>query len=341
MPKKICNTLHTAMPGPPGPATRPKKRASPAAQRAARNAVRATRAAARGTFTDPISMNEVPVRHGILLNKTMYDPRTLVRWLNQGKNTVPHSRRALNAGEANAVRRSARIADGGEGWHALHAMFEQPQPAAAALPATAPLHTAPVLDAMESVYFVIHCVSTSNSASTSNSNLARRLNAWRPLGTVVSGVHRQGGRIVRLTVSAHRPGFIFSVELTGDLDVAEMWPEFRTSEVSIDLEPDENYELTWVVRRAAPARSAGSAAGRLKSIDTFLRATRLVHARNARGIISALGSQGSPGAPGVNDFNWRYSVSPVEPGEVTRARELLRRVGGLTGRNSFTARPLV
>ena len=107
------------MPGPPGPATRPKKRASPAAQRAARNAVRATRAAARGTFTDPISMNEVPVRHGIVLNKTMYDPRELEHWLNAGRNTVPHSRRRLNANEANAIRRgAARIADG-HNWSSL------------------------------------------------------------------------------------------------------------------------------------------------------------------------------------------------------------------------------
>ena len=89
-------------------------------------AKRAARAAARGTFNDPISMNEVPVRHGIVLNKTMYDPRELEHWLNAGRNTVPHSRRRLNANEANAIRRAARIADGGEGWHAAHTMFPDP-----------------------------------------------------------------------------------------------------------------------------------------------------------------------------------------------------------------------
>lgn len=85
---------------------------------AAEAAVAARRARATGTFTDPISMAEVPARHGVEINKQMYDPRGLKTWAN-AKGTVPHSRRALTRDEMNHIQHMARLANGHEGYGTL------------------------------------------------------------------------------------------------------------------------------------------------------------------------------------------------------------------------------
>lgn len=98
-------------------------------QEAARNGVRANRAARRGTFENVITMANVPTKYGVTLNKQTYDPRALAKWLNSSNNPVlPTSRRRLTAEEIAMVRRMAKIANGAEGYHPLHTMFNKPPP---------------------------------------------------------------------------------------------------------------------------------------------------------------------------------------------------------------------
>jgi hypothetical protein len=73
-------------------------------------------------FSDPITMNELPKRHGIVFNKQMYDPDALHKWAN-ARGTVPHSRRVLNADERHAIKRASQLKHGHEGWAPLHSMF--------------------------------------------------------------------------------------------------------------------------------------------------------------------------------------------------------------------------
>lgn len=73
---------------------------------AARRAARRVVLGANGQpVLDPISLNTIPVRHAIELNRQHYDARHLSRWVRDGHGTVPHSRRFLTASEAYAIRR--------------------------------------------------------------------------------------------------------------------------------------------------------------------------------------------------------------------------------------------
>lgn len=109
----------------PAASRRPRRAAfDRAAAVVAGERVRAARRERRsGTFSDPVSLDDVPLRHGVTLNRQMYEPRGLKRWVNE-RGTVPHSRRPVTAQEKAFIARAARLAGGGEGWEAAWEMFE-------------------------------------------------------------------------------------------------------------------------------------------------------------------------------------------------------------------------
>ena len=55
------------------------------------------------TFQDPISLATVKKTDGIELNKTWYDKKGLREWINSGKETIPHSRRAFTEPEITRI----------------------------------------------------------------------------------------------------------------------------------------------------------------------------------------------------------------------------------------------
>ena len=55
------------------------------------------------TFKDPISLATVKKTDGIELNKTWYSKTGLRQWINSGKDTIPHTRRAFTETEINAI----------------------------------------------------------------------------------------------------------------------------------------------------------------------------------------------------------------------------------------------
>ena len=55
------------------------------------------------TFQDPISMNTVKKTDGIELNKTWYAKSGLRQWINSGKDTIPHTRRAFTNAEMEII----------------------------------------------------------------------------------------------------------------------------------------------------------------------------------------------------------------------------------------------
>lgn len=78
------------------------------------------RTARRETFTDPISLEDHPVREGILLNKQLYHPASMRDYVKSGGRTVPHSRRALTKHEKRTI---GALGGRHEGWQPLHRMF--------------------------------------------------------------------------------------------------------------------------------------------------------------------------------------------------------------------------
>jgi len=55
------------------------------------------------TFQDPISLETVKKTDGIELNRTWYDKKGLRYWINSGKETIPHSRRAFTEPEITRI----------------------------------------------------------------------------------------------------------------------------------------------------------------------------------------------------------------------------------------------
>jgi len=55
------------------------------------------------TFQDPISLTRVKKSDGIFLNKTWYSKKSLQKWIESGKNTIPHSRRQLTLDEKKKI----------------------------------------------------------------------------------------------------------------------------------------------------------------------------------------------------------------------------------------------
>lgn len=68
-----------------------------------------------GTFVDPITLERVPNRYGIVLNKQTYDVRGLREALRHGHHRVPHSRRELSVRElAEVLNRATNARSAGE-----------------------------------------------------------------------------------------------------------------------------------------------------------------------------------------------------------------------------------
>jgi hypothetical protein len=55
------------------------------------------------TFVDPISLNKMKKTAGVELNKQWYSKNGLQKWINSGKNTIPHSRRKFTNAEMNVI----------------------------------------------------------------------------------------------------------------------------------------------------------------------------------------------------------------------------------------------
>lgn len=92
------------------------------AQQAASTAI----AASRAPFRDPITLDHVPARHGVTLNRQRYDPESLRTWLlsdPQG-GTVPTTRRPVTNDERRVINRAVQLKRGAEGWAPLHTMFD-------------------------------------------------------------------------------------------------------------------------------------------------------------------------------------------------------------------------
>jgi len=269
-----------------------------AVQEAAGAAVRAARANARGTFTNMISLNEVPKRLGVELNKKMYDPRELQKMMaHSGEGSdyrVPHTRRHMTAAERNVVGRAANIARGHEGWQPAHTMFVKN------------LNTGPIDDELASdlvtglAYFQTAFHQWKNYAFPDEvaADLTARVRAHPPPpGIVVSlvvheaedydefkitgreaswanvlayhrGRRQAGGRVVEeLHVTGTRPRK-HTIELISTGEDPEL--HFRDAAVNIDYE-----SAAWSIE----AKSKSTAAQRLASIKRFVGSYRIAAGR--------------------------------------------------------------
>ena len=77
----------------------PGKKLNPLTGRFVKNTAQTT----PRTFQDPISLETMKKSDGVELNKVWYGKKGLRDWLNSGKNTIPHSRRALTDAELKKV----------------------------------------------------------------------------------------------------------------------------------------------------------------------------------------------------------------------------------------------
>lgn len=95
-------------------------------RRRAQELARTVVAASRGTFRDPISLENLPRRHGVVLNKQHYDPETLRAWLLSDPHggTVPTTRRPVTNDERRVINRAVQLKNGAEGWVPMHALFD-------------------------------------------------------------------------------------------------------------------------------------------------------------------------------------------------------------------------
>lgn len=90
---KLKSLLKNAAVPPPG------KKLNPLTGRFVKNTAQTT----PRTFQDPISLETMKKSDGVELNKVWYGKKGLRDWLNSGKNTIPHSRRALTDAELKKV----------------------------------------------------------------------------------------------------------------------------------------------------------------------------------------------------------------------------------------------